>query len=75
MQTRIEGGEGVVAFTNHGSRAGYACGWVNVVCGGAKGATFLCSDEVLPGSTREKRVPLAGSGCAISFVEAEDPVL
>ena len=75
-ETRTEGGEGVVAFTNRGRRSGYLCGWLNVTCSdGARRSTHLCSDDVPPATTREKRVPLAAKGCAISFIGEETPVL
>ncbi len=68
VQTMVEREDGVVVFTNRGSRTGFQCGWVNIRCtNGATKAANLCSDEVAPGAIRQKRVPLPGWPCAVAF--------
>lgn len=74
IRLSLEGNQAVVRFRNRGARAGYECGWVNAVCAGKKTTTHLCSDQVGPGVTREKRVPIPDSGCVVSWIVDDGPI-
>ena len=73
-ETRIDGGAAIVRFVNRGTRAGFLCGWLNIACrGGAKSAPYLCSDDVAPSGSREKRAPLPGLDCTATFNPDDQP--
>jgi hypothetical protein len=65
-------GRVAVRFTNRGTREGFLCGWVSVMCpGGAKQTVHICADDVTPGqqTTVATRLRTGGrAGCQISFV-------
>ena len=65
-------GRVAVRFTNHGTRQGFLCGWVNVTCpGSAKQTVHICADDVAPTqqTTVTTRLQTDGRGsCQVSFL-------